>query len=243
MNQVDQAIADRIIVALDMATEADAIALIDRLPHVTFVKVGLELFLSAGPSFLRKLKQRNKRIFLDLKLHDIPNTMAGACRVAAKYGVDFLTIHAPAGRVALEAAQSAIVTATPAGETPTQLLAVTVLTSISPREFAIDLKVPLEVSDYALQMALMSQECGIPGIVCSPQEVPTLRRACDSNLLLVCPGVRPTWADAGDQKRRMTPAEAFKLGASYLVIGRPIYSAPSPSDAFDRICAEIEAAV
>lgn len=242
MNQVDQAIADRIIVALDMATEADAIALIERLPHVSFVKVGLELFLSAGPSFLRKLKQRNKRIFLDLKLHDIPNTMAGACRVAAKYGVDFLTIHAPAGRGALEAAQAAIVAATPPDQPPTQLLAVTVLTSISPREFALDLKVPLELSDYALQMTLMAQECGIPGIVCSPQEVPTLRRACDPNLLLVCPGVRPTWAIAGDQKRLMTPAEAFKLGASYLVIGRPIYSADSPSDAFDRICAEIEAA-
>lgn len=232
--------ADQIIVPLDVATLESAIALVDRLPEATFFKVGLELFISVGPSILSQLKQRQKRIFLDLKLHDIPNTMAGACRAAAQYGVDLLTVHAPAGAIALQAAQAAALEgAEAAGTTPPQLIAVTLLTSINSRQLAFDLKVPLELPDYALQMALLAQDSGLSGVVCSPQEAESLRQSCGSDFLLVCPGVRPTWAAKGDQQRSQTPAQALKAGADYLVIGRPITAAEDPAAAFARICDEL----
>lgn len=232
--------ADRIIVPLDVATEADAIATLDALPQVSFWKVGLELFVSSGPSILQELKQRQKKIFLDLKFHDIPNTMAGACRAAGRYGADLMTVHAPAGKAALEAAKAAALEgAAAAGCTPPQLIAVTLLTSISHRALALELKVSLELSDYALQMALLASDSGLDGVVCSPQEAAQLRQVCD-DLLLVCPGVRPTWSAKGDQRRAMTPAQTIQAGASYLVIGRPITQAEEPAAAFARICDEIE---
>lgn len=231
---------DRIIVPLDVPSEEAAIALVDRLPDVSFWKVGLELFVSTGGTILTLLKQRQKRIFLDLKFHDIPNTMAGACRAAGRYGVDLLTVHATAGREALLASQeAAIAGATEAGVAPPNVIAVTVLTSLSPRALAIDLKVSLELSDYALQMALMAQECGLAGAVCSPQEADQLRRVCGDDFLRVCPGVRPAGSAAGDQQRSLTPTQAIKAGASYLVIGRPITAAPDPAAAFAQICDEL----
>jgi orotidine-5'-phosphate decarboxylase len=233
-------VADKIIVPLDVSTEADALALLDRLPKVTFWKVGLELFVSSGPSILAALKERQKKVFLDLKFHDIPNTMAGACRSAARYGVELLTVHAAAGQTALQAAQAAAVEgATTSGTTPPNLIAITVLTSLTARALAFELKIPLELNDYALQMALLAQESGLSGAVCSPHEVAQLRNTCGDRFLLVCPGVRPTWAEKGDQQRAMTPAAALKAGADYLVIGRPITTAPEPAAAFEQICAEL----
>ncbi len=234
--------SSQIIVPLDVATEADAIALIDKLPEVTFWKVGLELFVSTGSKIVKILKERQKRVFLDLKLHDIPNTVAGASRAAARYGVDLLTIHSTCGREALALAHEAIQQGALESEvTPTKLIAITVLTSLSSRQLAFDLKIPLELPEYALQMALMAQESGLEGAVCSPQEVKQLKDSCGRNFLLVCPGVRPTWAEAGDQKRSMTPAKAIALGADYLVIGRPITAAADPKVAWQRICDEIAA--
>lgn len=231
---------ERIIVPLDVPTVEDAIALIDSLPEVTFWKVGLELFVSAGPAILDQLKQRQKRIFLDLKFHDIPNTMAGACRAAGRYGVDLITVHAPAGKVALQAAQAAVMEGAAAtGCEPPNLVAVTLLTSINPRTLAFELKVSLELQDYALQMALLAQDSGLSGIVCSPQEVADLRRVCGEEFLLVCPGVRPAGSARGDQQRAMTPGKAIKAGANYLVIGRPITQADDPAAAFQQICDEI----
>jgi orotidine-5'-phosphate decarboxylase len=231
---------DRIIVPLDVPTIEQAIALLDQLPDVTFWKVGLELFVSTGAEILTLLNQRQKRIFLDLKLHDIPNTMAGACRAAARYGVDLLTVHATAGRDALLASQEAAIAGAAATDTkPPNLIAVTVLTSLSARSLAFDLKVPLELDEYALQMALMAQECGLAGAVCSPQEAAELRRVCGDRFLLVCPGVRPAGSAAGDQRRSMTPAAALKAGASYLVIGRPITAAADPAAAYAKICDEL----
>ena len=237
----DRSTADRIIVPLDVPTEAQAIALIDRLPQVSFWKVGLELFVSTGSGILKTLKDREKKIFLDLKFHDIPNTMAGACRAAATYGVDLVTVHAAAGKAALEAAQAAAEAGAAEAGLPTpNLIAVTLLTSINPRSLAFELKIPLELDDYALQMALLAQESGLSGIVCSPQEAAQLRDTCGKDFLLVCPGVRPQWATAGDQARSLTPKAALKAGASYLVIGRPITTAPDPAAAFEQICAELE---
>lgn len=236
------AVEDRIIVPLDVPSVQDAIAIVERLPQVTFWKVGLELFVSTGPELLRTLKNQQKRIFLDLKFHDIPNTMAGATRQAAAYGVDLITVHATAGRSALKAAsQAAVEGSQTAGCPPPQLIAVTLLTSLSSRDLAFDLKIPLELPEYALQMALLAKETGLNGAVCSPQEVAQLRQVCGDDFLLVCPGVRPSWAEAGDQRRSMTPSEAIKAGADYLVIGRPITAAPDPVVAWGRICEELAA--
>ena len=237
----------QIIVPLDVPTQADALALIDALPEVTFWKVGLELFVSTGAEILHTLKnhvprrsQGTMRIFLDLKFHDIPNTVAGACRAAAGYGVDLLTIHAAAGRTALKAACAAVREgAESAGVPPPKLIAITLLTSLTSRDLAFDLKIPLELSDYTLEMALLAKDAGLDGAVCSPLEVEQLRRICGDDFLLVCPGVRPTWAEAGDQKRSLTPAEALIAGANYLVIGRPITAADDPASAWRRICEEI----
>lgn len=232
--------ADHVIVPIDVASEAAAIDLIDRLPQVTFWKVGLELFVSSGPAILKHLQQRQKRIFLDLKFHDIPNTMAGACRAAGAYGVELLTVHGSAGKIALQAAQAAAKEgAAAAGQDAPRLLAITLLTSLNARDLAFELKVPLELPDYVLQMALLAQDSGISGIVCSPQEIAQLRQSCGPDLLLVCPGVRPTWASAGDQSRMLTPAQALQAGADYLVIGRPITASPDPAAAFARVCDEL----
>ncbi|RCJ27144.1 orotidine 5'-phosphate decarboxylase [Nostoc minutum NIES-26] len=230
----------QIIVALDVPDVESAIALVDRLPQVGFWKVGLELFTSSGPTILELLKSRQKRIFLDLKFDDIPNTVAGACRAAARYGVDLLTIHATAGRDALKAATEAVqVGAAQTGVKPPKLIAITLLTSISSRQLAFDLKIPLELPEYILEMALMAQEVGLDGAVCSPQEVLQLRQTCGNDFLLVCPGVRPTWADKVDQKRSLTPAQAIQAGADYLVIGRPITAAAEPNLAWKRISEEL----
>ncbi len=239
-----KSVADRIIVPLDVPTQTAAIALIDTLPEVVFWKVGLELFVSSGPSILDYLKRHQKKIFLDLKLHDIPNTVAGACRAAGRYGVDLLTVHAANGRMGLKAAQAAVVEgATQAGVEPPQVIAITVLTSLSARELAFDLKIPLELPEYALQMALLAQGSGLGGAVCSPQEAAQLRQICGDDFLLVCPGVRPKGAALGDQQRAMTPAEAIAAGANHLVIGRPITTASDPAAAFKSICQEIAAIV
>lgn len=233
--------SDRIIVPLDVPTEAEAIALLDRIPQVTFWKVGLELFVSSGSRILEVLKTREKRIFLDLKFHDIPNTMAGACRAAAGYGVDLVTVHAAAGQVALKAAQTAAEEGAAAAGLPTpNLIAVTLLTSINSRALAFELKVPLELDDYTLQMALMAEASGLAGVVCSPQEVAQLRNTCRKGFVFVCPGVRPIWAEAGDQQRSLTPSAAIKAGADYLVVGRPITTAIDPAAAFAQVVQEIE---
>lgn len=234
----------RIIVPLDVPTAEAALALVDSLPQVNFWKVGLELFISTGPGILQELKARDKRIFLDLKLHDIPNTMAGACAAATRYGVDILTLHASAGKAALTAALAAAQTEATQTNTPLPLIvAVTLLTSISAEALATELRVPLKPGDYALQMAQMTQDVGLGGVVCSPQEVGQLRRFLPSDFALVCPGVRPTWASTNDQQRTLTPAQALQAGATYLVIGRPITASPDPTAAFQRICDECTTAL
>lgn len=226
---------DKVIVPLDVPNLEDAIALLDRLPDVLWWKVGLQLFVSAGPEILKILKDREKRIFLDLKFHDIPNTVVGACLSAAKYNVDLLTLHATAGKTALKTAKQAMIEA----ESETKLIAITLLTSLNSRELAIDLKIPLELPEYALKMAILAQESGLDGAVCSPHEVAQLRQVCGDNFTLVCPGVRPSWSTQGDQKRVMTPSQAIKAGADYLVIGRPITEANSPEEAWQKICQEL----
>ncbi|MBE9146089.1 orotidine-5'-phosphate decarboxylase [Planktothrix mougeotii] len=231
---------DKIIVPLDVSTKEEAIARVEKLPQVTFWKVGLELFVSCGPEILTFLKAQQKRIFLDLKFHDIPNTVAGACRSASRYGVDLITVHATAGKTALKAAQKAVEEgANQSGYPVPKLIAITLLTSLNSRDLAFDLKVPLELPEYTLNMALLAQESGLAGAVCSPQEVSQLRQTCGDEFLFVCPGVRPTGSERGDQQRTFTPAQALKAGADYLVIGRPITASDDPVKALERIIDEI----
>lgn len=234
---------DRIIVPLDVPELEAAIALVDTLSEVTFWKVGLELFVSSGPSILAALKARGKRIFLDLKLHDIPNTMAGACRAAGRYGVDLLTVHGAAGQRALEAAQAAVLEGAQAASCPApQVIAVTLLTSLDARSLASELQVSSDTDAYVQQMAQLAKRSGLGGVVCSPQEAALLRATCGQDFVLVCPGVRPDWSQKGDQQRAMTPAQAMAAGAHYLVIGRPITQAPDPAAAWARIGAELSEA-
>ncbi|MEB3275199.1 MAG: orotidine-5'-phosphate decarboxylase [Prochlorothrix sp.] len=232
----------RIIVPLDVPNLDQAKALVDQLPQVKFWKVGLELFVAGGGSIVAFLKERQCRVFLDLKFHDIPNTMAGACAAAATYGVDLLTVHAPAGREALAAAQAAADrSAQAAGYASPCLLAVTLLTSLNSRHLAFDLKIALDPQDYVQQMALLAQDSGIGGVVCSPQEIEAVRQVCPAPFTIVCPGVRPAGSQVGDQQRTLTPGAALKAGADYLVIGRPITQAPDPAAAFGAICDELQA--
>jgi orotidine-5'-phosphate decarboxylase len=225
-------IQDKIIVPLDVPDLESAIELVRLLPEVSFWKVGLELFVATGADILKFLRDENKRIFLDLKFHDIPNTVKNATQSALKHDVDLLTIHATAGREALTTAKEVVKNS---GTIRLKLLAITVLTSINSRQLAFDLKIPLELSEYALNNAIMAQQCGIDGAVCSPHEAQKLKEVCGKDFILVCPGVRPTWATAGDQQRIMTPKKALQQGADYLVIGRPITQAQNPSEAWTKI--------
>ena len=220
----------KIIVALDVPSAIAAIDLCDRLPQVSFWKVGLELFIADGNTILRELKDRNKRIFLDLKLHDIPSTVASACRIATKYGADFLTIHASGGKAMMQAAQAEV------QDSETQLLAVSLLTSISASKLSSDLKVSLAVPEYVSQMVLLAKESGLTGAVCSPHEVASLRSLVNDDFCFVTPGVRPVGSAVGDQSRVMTPKQAIAAGANYLVIGRQITAAVDPVVAWEQIC-------
>ncbi|TYQ29713.1 orotidine-5'-phosphate decarboxylase [Pseudanabaena sp. UWO310] len=230
--KISTKVSTKIIVALDVPSATEAINLCDRLPQVDFWKIGLELFIADGVTVLRELKTRNKRIFLDLKLHDIPNTVASACRVATKYGADFLTIHAAGGGAMMQAAQAEV------QDSSTQLLAVSLLTSISATALADDLKVGLDIPEYVSQMVLLARASGLQGAVCSPHEAAKLRSLLGDDFCLVTPGVRPSGAAVGDQSRVMTPRQAIAAGANYLVIGRPITAAVDPITAWEQICQE-----
>ncbi|MDM7952626.1 MAG: orotidine-5'-phosphate decarboxylase [Cyanobium sp. CZS 25K] len=232
--------ADRIILALDRGDAEQALALAAAVPDLRWVKVGLELFTAAGPAVVRELRRRGLRVFLDLKFHDIPTTMAGACRSAARLGAELITVHACAGGEALAAAQAAAVEGAAAeGLSAPTLLAVTVLTSWDAARFRQELAIPTPLDDHAAALAALAAAAGLTGAVCSPQEVARLRAAHPRPFTLVTPGIRPAGSEAADQKRVMTPAQALAAGASHLVIGRPISAAADPAAAFAACCAEL----
>lgn len=225
----------RLIVALDVPGANEANELVDRLENTCrWFKVGLELFIAAGPAVVDLLTRRGYSVFLDLKLHDIPNTVAGAVRSAASLGARMLTVHASGGPAMLAAAHNAI----EGVSDPPELLAVTVLTSMDAaqtRATGLD-RSPAEQVKLLARMGL---EAGIRGFVCSPHEVAALRALTGPEGVLVIPGIRPAQADIGDQKRTATSAEALKQGASYLVVGRPITQAPEPARAAEAILREM----
>ncbi len=229
----------RLIVALDVPGAAEAVELVNRLERsCMWFKVGMELFTAAGPVAVEPLVARGHSVFLDLKYHDIPNTVAGAVRSAAALGVRLITLHAGGGPAMLEAAQNAL-----AGMVdPPQLLAVTMLTSMDQAQVsAVGLgRTPAEQVELLAKMGLAA---GIRGFVCSPQEVAALRGLTGPEGVLVIPGIRPAGAQTGDQKRIATPADALRNGASYLVVGRPITQAADPAEAAEAIVKEMAEAL
>jgi orotidine-5'-phosphate decarboxylase len=232
-------VRSRLIVALDVPDAASAVALVNKLESsCQWFKVGLELFVAAGPAVLEPLLARGHSVFLDLKLHDIPNTVAGAVRSAAALGVRMISIHAAGGPAMLSAARAAL----DGLSDPPQLLAVTVLTSMDQAQLnAVGLK-----RDPAAQVNLLARmglAAGIHGFVCSPREVASLRALAGPEAVLVTPGIRLAGAEKGDQKRIATPAQALRHGAIYLVVGRPITHSPDPAEAAEAILNEMAAAL
>jgi orotidine-5'-phosphate decarboxylase len=233
---------NRIIIALDVQTQEEGIALVSKLRDARTFKVGLELFTAEGPAFFKKLKALRKDVFLDLKLHDIPNTVAGAVRSAFRHGVQMMTIHTSGGREMMaKAAETARQVSIELGRPKPVLLGVTVLTSLKGADLA-EVGVTADVAAQVLRLAGLAKAAGLDGVVCSPQEIDVLRKEFGRDLVIVTPGIRPLWAAAQDQKRIMTPAEAVAKGADYLVIGRPITGAPSPQEAFLKVVEELDQA-
>ena len=222
-----------------MAPE-QAMAFAARVEGLRWVKVGLELFVQAGPEIVGQLRRQGLRVFLDLKFHDIPATMAGACRRAAALGAELITVHACAGSEALQAAQAAALEgAQSAGMQLPTLLAVTVLTSWEEQRLQRELAIAQGIAERVPALAELSARAGIGGCVCSPLEAAALRSQHPEPFALVTPGIRPKGAAVGDQARVMGPAEAIAAGASQLVIGRPITRATDPSEAFAACCDEL----
>ncbi|MDA0675273.1 MAG: orotidine-5'-phosphate decarboxylase [Proteobacteria bacterium] len=230
---------DRLYVALDTADLDRAVSLARALQGVAGgVKLGKEFFTAHGPRGVERVAETGLPVFLDLKFHDIPNTVAGAVRAALKLKLRMLNVHAGGGSAMMAAAARA---AAEAGEGRPLMLAVTVLTSLDDADLA-SVGVPGGAAQQVLHLARLARDSGLDGVVCSPLEAAALRTALGDRFALVVPGVRPTWAAADDQKRITTPAEAIREGAHYLVVGRPITGADDPAAAARRVVEEIAAA-
>lgn len=228
----------KIVVALDFAEAKQALAFVDRIdPTLCRVKVGKELFTAEGPRFVEELVKRDFGVFLDLKFHDIPNTVAKACEAAARLGVWMLNVHASGGRAMMEAARNAI---DKSSQQPL-LIAVTVLTSMDQAALN-EIGISGNLQDQVLRLALLTEQAGLDGVVCSAQEATLLRQHVKQDFCLVTPGIRPAAASKDDQSRIVTPADALQQGSSYLVIGRPITQAADPLQALHAIIDEILAA-
>lgn len=225
----------RVIVALDFPDAKAALEAAARLdPRLCRVKVGKELFVAAGPAVVEQLHERGFEVFLDLKFHDIPNTVAGACRSAARMGVWMMNVHASGGEAMMRAARDAIAAVT----RPPLLIGVTVLTSLDDAALA-RIGFSGTAREHVEGLARLARECGLDGVVCSAQEAPWVRAAAGAGFTLVTPGIRLETDAKGDQARTVTPVEAVKLGADYLVIGRPITRAADPVAVLDAIRASL----
>lgn len=225
----------RVIVALDFPVPESALALADRLaPELCRLKVGKEIFTRGGPALVESLQARGFDVFLDLKYHDIPNTVAGAVRAAAELGVWMVNVHASGGRRMMEAARAAL----DGYQQRPLLIGVTVLTSMSADDLS-ELGYTETAEQRVLRLASLAASCGLDGVVCSAQEATALRAARGADFCLVTPGIRLAGDDAGDQRRVLTPADAVSAGADYLVIGRSITAAPDPLVALEKVHAQL----
>jgi orotidine-5'-phosphate decarboxylase len=231
----------RLIIALDFPQLEPALALARQIaPRVGMLKVGLELFNSAGPPAIESLRAGGARIFYDSKFYDIPNTVAGAAAAAGRLGVSMFNVHALGGRAMMGAAKEAAARgAAEAGFATPLVIAVTIVTSLGDRELRDDLGLSDSSHDLVIRLASLAKESGLDGVVCSVREVPDVKRACGPDFLTVTPGIRPTWAAAADQVRVATPQDAIAAGADYLVVGRPVTRADDPTEALDKLLAEM----
>lgn len=221
----------KIIVALDYADEKSALNLVQKLdPALCRLKVGKELFTAAGPQFVEKLASSDFGVFLDLKFHDIPNTVAKACAAASNLGVWMLNVHASGGLEMMQAARESV----NANDASPLLIAVTVLTSMNQAALS-QVGVAGDLQQHVIRLAKLTQQAGLDGVVCSALETPLLREQLGKDFCLVTPGIRPANVNHDDQSRVVTPADALKMGSSYLVIGRPITQAPDPLKALQAI--------
>ena len=233
---------NQLIVALDVENLAAANQLVTMLSDdVKWFKIGKQLFTSVGPAAVELLHDAKKNVFLDLKFHDIPNTVAGAVGSATKIGANIINMHASGGlemmRAATEVAEKQ---AFELGIPKPTLLGVTILTSVDETDFQYDFGTQRRLEDQVTYLAELSQKAGLDGVVASPLEIGLIRRVCGDDFVILTPGVRPVWADSNDQQRVMTPAEAIDAGADYIVVGRPITASDNPREAATRILQEID---
>lgn len=238
-----EAALNRLILALDVPTLGQAVSLYNRMnPFFGWFKVGLELFSAHGPSVFEHIPA--DRVFLDVKYHDIPNTVAGAASAAAKLGVWMFNVHAAGGSAMLKAArQGADAGAQSKGAAPPLLIAVTVLSSVDESVLHGEIGISRPIGEQVLAMARLAQDNGLDGVVASAKEVVRIREACGPKFVIMTPGIRPTGAPLGDQKRVMTPSEAIHAGSSYLGIGRPVTAAVDPESEAEAIIAELAQAL
>ena len=232
--------SDKIIVAIDGMDRNEAISFLKECPDISWVKVGLELFTKEGPNIINTFKDMDKKIFLDLKFHDIPNTMSSASYHVSKLGVDIISLHASAGLKALQLSKEATIKgAREINNKPPEVIAITVLTSISPQNFKYELNRESSIEENVLSLSKLTYDAGLDGCVCSPLEVKSLRDKYDNNFKLITPGIRFLINDINDQSRVMSPVDAISNGASKIVVGRAITKSNNPSKIFSEICNSI----
>lgn len=233
---------EKLIVALDVETEAKALAAVEKLyPTVKIFKVGSQLFTAAGPQIVEKIHSLGGRVFLDLKFHDIPNTVGKVSEVAVDLGVFMFNVHASGGEEMMKQAMiSAEARARAVGKPRPLIIAVTVLTSFDDASWKRALGGKRSASEQVEYLAGQAWAAGLDGVVASAQEIALIRKTCSEKFLIVTPGIRPAFAQANDQKRTMTPSEAIRAGANYLVVGRPILAAPNLLDAAKKVLDEIQ---
>ena len=232
--------AEKIIIALDGMNKNNVLNLLENIPEIIWVKVGLELFVSEGPDVLSLLRDKGKKIFLDLKFHDIPTTVARACFTASQTGAEFISLHACIGKKALKMAnESAKEGAAKFNLAPPKLLGITVLTSWTKESFANDLLIDQSIEKRVEHLAEIVFKSGLGGCVCSPMEVQFLRKIYPKSFDLITPGIRSIESDVNDQSRVSDASEALKMGASKLVIGRAITQSEDPSLMFESFCKKV----
>lgn len=230
-------IREKVIIALDFPREEEALALVDTLgEEALFYKVGLELFLNSKGKMLDYLRERGKKIFLDLKFHDIPNTTAMASVFAAKQNVAMFNVHASGGKKMMQKVMEEVRKVSP----DAFVIAVTILTSFSEEEISNLFASKYSLKELATHFAKLTKEAGLSGVVCSPWEAAEIKKICGQEFKTICPGVRPKWSATNDQERIMTPEEAVKNGCDYLVIGRPITKNENPKEAMRKILEEVK---
>jgi orotidine-5'-phosphate decarboxylase len=233
---------DKIILPLDVASYEEAMDLVNLLKdYVGMFKVGMQLFTGVGPEVVKAIISLGGKIFLDLKYHDIPNTVAKASVSATEIGVDMFTIHVSGGREMMKrVVEESSEIADKKGLKKPVVLGITLLTSLDKEAVQKELKMSGPTQEIVLNLASMAKECGLNGVVASPKEIESIKKRCGDDFLVVTPGVRPSWAEVNDQKRVSTPKEALEAGADFLVIGRPIIAAPDPVEAVKKILEEIK---